>query len=79
MCEPSFAFAGRKRLNKKNLTLLQPLFNEKFNLSNVDKIEDIIYSEEWLNLFNTLLTDPENAPGVCKRFCGSGKTIKKTM
>jgi len=66
-CEPSNVATSSK--NKKNMEEVDFLFQEKLKLDNINCIEDIILSDEWLSFFNTLINDPDNAPGVCKRYC----------
>jgi len=44
---------------------------EKFKVENVDKISDIIKSDEWQSFFETIKNDQENAPHVCHHYCGS--------
>ena len=35
-------------------------------MSNNEKIEDVIYSDEWNYFFEQLMTDPST---LCKKFC----------
>jgi hypothetical protein len=44
-------------------------FDDEIKVSNVDKIEQIIISPQWLSFHRMLLESPQNAPAVCKRFC----------
>lgn len=48
------------------------LYQDKFNISNVDNIEDIIHSKEWEDFFDTVENNPENLPDVCKNHCWKG-------
>lgn len=43
-----------------------PLLKEKLKVSNNEKIEDIIYSDEWNYFFEELMNDPST---LCKKFC----------
>ena len=52
-------------------TLITQLVQEKHKVANVDKIDDIINSEEWQSFFDTIKNDPENAPYLCHHYCGS--------
>ena len=52
------------------------LFNPKLHLDNVDNIEEILLSDEWINFKQTITKDFENAPSVCKRFCGTNQQFK---
>lgn len=48
----------------------KPLMKDKFHISNVDKIEDVVQSEEWKEFADILINKPKNAPNVCWYFCG---------
>jgi len=48
----------------------KPLMKDKFHISNVDKIEDVIQSEEWKEFADILVKKPQNAANVCWYFCG---------
>ena len=45
------------------------LKKEKLNIKNVEKIEDIINSDEWKNFADILINKPEQAPNLCWFFC----------
>lgn len=46
------------------------LYDEDLKLDNVDDIqEEIICSPEWYNFHTILLTEPQNAPNICKKKC----------
>ena len=45
-------------------------FDEDLKLVNVDSVDQILYSDEWNFFHETLLTNVELAPDVCKRKCG---------
>ena len=51
--------------------LFAAMFTEELKLSNVDKIEDIIYSEPWKEFGRALLHEPEKCPAECHKYCGS--------
>lgn len=46
------------------------LYDEELKLSNVNKVEDILISPQWLKFHRTLAEDPTNAPAICHRICG---------
>ena len=46
-------------------------FDENLKVSNVEKIENIIVSKQWMSFHRMLLENPNNAPQVCKRFCSA--------
>jgi len=48
---------------------IKELFQDHLKIENVDTIEEIIFSDEWINFFKVLISDPENAPASCKRYC----------
>tara|TARA_A100001035_G_scaffold241246_1_gene207133 strand:- start:4180 stop:4503 length:324 start_codon:yes stop_codon:yes gene_type:complete len=47
------------------------LWNEHLHLDNNEDIQDIFDSEEWKNLWDILINSPDNAPRVCKKYCGN--------
>lgn len=51
--------------------LFSALFTEELKVENVDKIEDIIYSEPWKEFGKALLNEPEKCPAECHKYCGS--------
>ena len=51
--------------------LFAAMFTEELKLSNVDKIEDIIYSEPWKQFGRALLYEPQKCPAECHKYCGS--------
>jgi len=53
------------------MNLIPELVQEKFKVENVDKISDIIKSDEWQSFFDTIKNDQDNAPHVCHHYCGS--------
>ena len=44
-------------------------FQDKLKISNVDNIFEIIRSKEWLDFYELLLAEPEEAPPVCQQHC----------
>ena len=58
-------------MDHENMNLIPELVQEKFKVENVDKISDIIKSDEWQSFFNTIKNDQDNAPHVCHHYCGS--------
>jgi hypothetical protein len=48
-------------------------FDDSLHISNVEKIEQIIISPQWLKFHKMLLQNPETAPAICKKICS--KTI----
>ena len=56
------------------------LTKDKFHISNINSMEDVINSKEWKDFHSMLKTNPENAPDICKKYCGvrGGKTSTRT-
>lgn len=50
-------------------TGLENLFNDELHVDNVDNIEQILNSKPWRDFYEMLLTHPEQAPRVCKKYC----------
>jgi hypothetical protein len=44
-------------------------FDESLKVSNVETIQKIIISSQWMSFHRMLIEAPENAPDVCKKFC----------
>jgi hypothetical protein len=44
-------------------------FDDSLHISNVQKIEQIIISPQWMGFHKMLLENPELAPTICKRIC----------
>ncbi len=55
---------------------LHKLFNPELHLSNVDSIEEVLLSDEWLNFDESITKDFDKAPKVCKRYCGTNQQFK---
>jgi len=50
--------------------LVPELMQDKFNLSNVNSIEEIVTSEEWQNFFKNIKDNYQHSPWeLCKRYC----------
>ena len=58
-------------MDHENMDLIPELVQEKFKVENVDKISDIILSDEWQSFFDVIKNNPESAPHVCHHYCGS--------
>jgi hypothetical protein len=54
------------------------LMQEKFKITNVDSIEEILHSEEWQEFYDILINRPGEAPDVCQKFC-SNHFVKKDV
>ncbi len=52
-----------------NIQYVKSLLKEKLKVENVEKIEDIITSEEWIDWFDVLINRPEEAKEVCYQYC----------
>lgn len=46
------------------------MFDEELKVQNVQRLENIFISKQWINFHRTLIEEPENAPEICKRNCG---------
>jgi hypothetical protein len=44
-------------------------FDESLHISNVDKVEQIIFSPQWMSFHRMLLENATLAPTVCKKIC----------
>ena len=56
----------------------ESLIQEKFKITNVDSIEEILHSEEWQDFYDTLINRPTKAPDTCQKFC-SHHYVKKEI
>jgi hypothetical protein len=45
------------------------LYSKHLKISNVDNIEEIMFSEEWLEFFDMLENRPEDWPDICIKIC----------
>ena len=52
------------------------MFNSNLHLSNVDSIDEILLSDEWLDFKRSITKDYDKAPDVCKRYCGTKQEFK---
>ena len=66
---------------QQHLSFLPELTDDKFNIGNVKSVNDIINSKEWIDFHKMLKDNPENAPEICKTYCGrrGGKTSTRTF
>jgi len=64
-------------ISNKDFTELG-FFDESLKVSNVEKIENIIISPQWMSFHRMLIETPENAPPVCKKFC-SESVVKEEL
>tara|TARA_B100001057_G_C22024346_1_gene634797 strand:+ start:70 stop:438 length:369 start_codon:yes stop_codon:yes gene_type:complete len=53
------------------------LMKDKFHISNINKIEDVVNSDEWKNFADTLINKPQNAPNICWFFCDNKNSKKQ--
>lgn len=61
---------------KTNDVNINALFTDDLKLENVDSIEEILFSDAWLNFNEVLLGPYENVPKICKLNCSSQKVKK---
>lgn len=54
------------------------LIQDHLHIDNVESIEDIELSDEWLNFFRMLKHNPEDAPPTCKHYCGKKDSATKS-
>jgi|TARA_E500000318_G_scaffold68596_2_gene63423 hypothetical protein len=45
------------------------LWKEHLKIENVDSIDQILNSKEWISFFEMLKNNPNKSPHICKRFC----------
>jgi hypothetical protein len=50
---------------------------EKFHISNVETVEEVLESKEWNDLMQTIQNNYENAPSICKSKCSQPWLQKK--
>ena len=48
---------------------ISQLYAEHLKISNVDSIEEIIFSDEWLEFFDMLKNRPAAWPRICIKIC----------
>ena len=46
-------------------------YNPKLKITNNKNVENIMENKIWKDFFNLLINDSENAPKICKQFCGN--------
>ena len=59
-----------------NMDGMDDLFKEELKIENVDTVEDIILSSEWLDFFNGL-TKGTSVPKICMKYCGDEKDTRE--
>ena len=59
-----------------NMDGMDDLFKEELKVENVDTIEDIILSTEWLDFFNKL-NEGTNVPKICTKYCGKERGTRE--
>jgi len=55
---------------------MDDLFKEELKIENVDTIEDIIMSIEWLDFFNGLIKET-SVPKICTRYCSDDRDTRE--
>ena len=55
------------------------LMKEHLKLENVESINDIFLSDEWIEFFNMLEQNGNNAPYVCKKYCSKKWETKRIV
>jgi hypothetical protein len=64
-------------LNNPEEKITQNLFSEKLKIENVDNIEDILFSDEWLVFLDIIKNkDLEKLPSPCKKYCMDNRNHK---
>ena len=58
---------------------IKTLFKEHLKLENNENVEDIFKSREWIDFYDMLKNKPEQAPPVCKNYCGSNWNEKREV
>tara|TARA_Y100000992_G_C20852557_1_gene298962 strand:+ start:205 stop:513 length:309 start_codon:yes stop_codon:yes gene_type:complete len=61
-----------------NMDGMDDLFKEELKIENVDTVEDIIMSTEWLDFFERLTTGTK-IPKICVRYCGDDKDTREEI
>ena len=54
------------------------LFNDKLHIDNNESIEDILMSDTWLEFYDMLEHQPNEAPKHCHKKCSSGTKFFST-
>ena len=55
---------------------MDDLFKEELKIENVNTVEDIIMSIEWIDFFNELTTG-NSVPKICMKYCGDEKDTRE--
>lgn len=50
--------------------VIPELWKDHLKIENNNNVEDIINSKEWKTFFEVLKDFPNDAPSICKKFCG---------
>ena len=58
-------------MDHENLKYIPQLIKKELKVENVDKISDIINSDEWQSFFDTIKNNQKDAPPICHHYCGS--------
>ena len=48
------------------------LYKERLKIDNVDSIEEIIFSDEWINFFDVIENKEDEWPDICLKVCDNG-------
>jgi len=59
-----------------NMDGMEDLFKKEMNIENVDEIDDIILSTEWINFFSGLIGEI-SVPEICTKYCGNNMDTRK--
>lgn len=66
--------------NIPNEELTSNLFKEELKLENVDSIEDILFSDEWVEFIKVLEEgDIDKIPSPCKKYCVNSSEHKEKI
>ena len=61
-----------------NMDGMDELFKKELNIENVDGVDDIILSTEWINFFNRLISGT-SVPEICVKYCGNDMDTRKEI
>ena len=45
------------------------MYREHLKISNVESVEEIIFSDEWIEFFDMIKNRPEDWPDICVKIC----------
>ena len=48
---------------------ISQLYGEHLKISNVESVEEIIFSDEWIEFFDMIKNRPEDCPDICVKIC----------